>query len=109
MSEPAADPPTPATDPPPAGDTVLEVDLYGEHHRLPWPDGKLLLEVLEEAGLDAPFSCREGHCGACACELLDGEVSLKANETLTEQDLAEGYILACQAQARTAVVRVSYD
>lgn len=33
-----------------------------------------LLEAMEQAGLEPEFQCRDGHCGACKCELLSGEV-----------------------------------
>ena len=51
-------------------------------------------------GLDAPYSCRQGICGACACQLTGGEVEMAHNEVLEDGDLAEGYILACQSLCR---------
>lgn len=33
-----------------------------------------LLEAMESAGLQPEFQCRDGHCGACKCELVSGEV-----------------------------------
>ncbi|GAA0638727.1 ferredoxin--NADP reductase [Kutzneria viridogrisea] len=89
--------------------TDLEVDLDGRHHSLRWPAGRRLLDVLLDSGLDAPFSCREGACSACACRITEGEVRLLRNEVLDEQDLAEGYSLACQAVPESPVVKVSYD
>ena len=57
----------------------------------------MLLEFLEEKGVDAPFSCREGKCSACACVVLEGEVTLKHNEVLDAEDLADGIRLVCQS------------
>jgi 3-ketosteroid 9alpha-monooxygenase subunit B len=90
-------------------DATVEVQLDGEKHKLPWPAGRRLLDVLLEAGLDAPYSCREGRCSACACIKLEGEVTMANNEVLDEQDLAEGYILACQSLAETDEVTISYE
>jgi len=87
----------------------LEVDLDDEVHTLDWPGGRRMLDVMLDAGLDAPYSCREGVCGACACRLLSGEVEMAHNEVLEEQDLAEGYVLACQSVALTDRVSVSYQ
>ena len=56
-----------------------------------------MLDVLIGAGLDAPYSCRQGICGACACQLTGGEVEMAHNEVLEAADIADGYILACQA------------
>jgi 3-ketosteroid 9alpha-monooxygenase subunit B len=88
---------------------TIEVELDGERHTLPWPAGRRLLDVLRDAGLDAPFSCREGRCSACACVKRDGEVRMVHNEVLDETDLAEGYILACQSLPVSDKVVVSYD
>jgi 3-ketosteroid 9alpha-monooxygenase subunit B len=91
----------------PAG--TVEVELDGQRTTLAWPAGNHLLDVMLQAGLDAPFSCREGQCSACTCRLVEGEVSLDHNEVLEKEDLAEGYILACQAVPLTDHVKISYD
>ena len=75
---------------------------------LPWPPGTRMLDVLIGAGLDAPYSCRQGICGACACQLTGGEVEMAHNEVLEEEDVADGYILACQAVPLTGTVSVTY-
>jgi 3-ketosteroid 9alpha-monooxygenase subunit B len=80
----------------------------GQTHVLPWPAGTRLLDVIIAAGLNPPFSCRQGQCGACACRLLDGDVELVHNEVLEEEDFADGYILACQALPRSDTVSVTY-
>jgi 3-ketosteroid 9alpha-monooxygenase subunit B len=74
-----------------------------------WPAGTRMLDVLIDEGLDPPFSCREGVCGACACQLTGGEVGMAHNEVLEAEDLAEGYILACQALALTPEVSITYS
>jgi 3-ketosteroid 9alpha-monooxygenase subunit B len=90
-------------------EATLAVTLEdGATKRLPWPAGARMLDVLTEAGLDAPFSCRQGICGACACQLTGGEVEMAHNEVLEQADLDEGYILACQAVALTAEVSITY-
>ena len=80
----------------------------GSAKRLPWPPGVRMLDVLIDAGLDAPYSCRQGICGACACQLTGGEVEMAHNEVLEQADLDEGYILACQAVPLTAEVSITY-
>ncbi|KAA8970397.1 ferredoxin--NADP reductase [Mycobacterium sp.] len=93
-------------DEPPA--TVV-VQLDGETRTLSWPRRAKLLDVLLDAGLDAPFSCREGHCGACATSLRNGKVHMEFNDVLEQQDLDDGLILACQAHPDTDAVEVTYD
>jgi 3-ketosteroid 9alpha-monooxygenase subunit B len=53
---------------------TLSVTSDGVTTPLPWPGGVRMLDVLIEAGLDAPYSCRQGICGACACQLTGGQV-----------------------------------
>jgi 3-ketosteroid 9alpha-monooxygenase subunit B len=93
-------------DQPPA---TAVVELDGETHNVSWPRGAKLLDVLLDAGLDAPFSCREGHCGACACSMRSGKVTMEVNDVLEQQDLDEGLILACQSRPETDSVEVTYD
>ncbi|MCH9762466.1 MAG: ferredoxin--NADP reductase [Actinomycetia bacterium] len=85
------------------------VMLDGETHEISWPRREKLLDVLLAQGLDAPFSCREGHCGACAVLTKSGEVEMAVNDVLEQQDLDEGLILACQAHPCTDSVEVTYD
>ena len=85
------------------------VTIDGQTHTLPWAPNKRLLDVIMDAGLNPPFSCRQGICGACATRLLDGEVELVNNEVLEEEDFADGYTLACQALPVTDTVTVTYE
>jgi 3-ketosteroid 9alpha-monooxygenase subunit B len=91
------------------GGHTAEVTIDGQTHRLPWPPDRRLLDVIIDAGLNPPFSCRQGICGACACRVLDGEVELVNNEVLEDEDFAEGYTLACQALPVSDTVTVTYS
>ena len=106
---PLAENPFEVTEPTGGTAATLEVCLDGQTRRLPWPAGTRMLDVLIDEGLDPPFSCREGVCGACACQLTGGEVDMAHNEVLEAEDLAGGYILACQALALTPEVSISYS
>ena len=85
------------------------VTLDGQTHEVSWPRNAKLLDVLLDKGLDAPFSCREGHCGACAVLMKTGEVDMEINDVLEQSDLDEGLILGCQALPKTDSVEVTYD
>ncbi|MDT5090367.1 MAG: 3-ketosteroid 9alpha-monooxygenase subunit [Mycobacterium sp.] len=91
------------------GPASAVVELDGQTHTVSWPRKAKLLDVLLDAGLDAPFSCREGHCGACATTLRNGKVNMEVNDVLEQQDLDDGLILACQAHPATDSVEVTYD
>ena len=91
------------------GPATAVVTLDGQTHELRWPRKAVLLDVLLDKGLDAPFSCREGHCGACAVLMKSGRVEMAINDVLEPSDLEEGLILGCQARPKTDSVEVTYD
>lgn len=62
-----------------------------------------LLDQSEEAGVNIPYSCRGGKCGRCKTKLLSGEVKVLNNQGLFENEIAEGYILACSAIPETDI------
>ena len=85
------------------------VHLDGQTHTVSWPRSAKLLDVLLDRGIEAPYSCREGHCGACATTVLRGAVDMETNDVLEPDDLAEGLILACQSHPVSDEVEVTYD
>ena len=85
------------------------VHLDGQTYTVSWPRTQKLLDVLLEEGIEAPYSCREGHCGACATTLVSGEVEMETNDVLEADDLADGLILACQSRPASDAVEVTYD
>ena len=91
------------------GPATAIVTLDGETHEVRWPRNAKLLDVLLDKGLDAPFSCREGHCGACAVLVKSGSVDMHVNDVLEQSDLDEGLILACQSHPTSDSVEVTYD
>jgi 3-ketosteroid 9alpha-monooxygenase subunit B len=93
----------------PEGPATAIVTLDGQTHEIRWPRNAKLLDVLLDKGLDAPFSCREGHCGACAVVKKSGEVEMAINDVLEPSDLEEGLILGCQATPKSDSVEVTYD
>jgi 3-ketosteroid 9alpha-monooxygenase subunit B len=93
-----------------AGPIAIEVELDGQQYAFDdWQGDKVLLEYLEEKGVDAPFSCREGNCSACACMVLEGDLRLQHNDVLDKDDLADGIRLVCQAKPLSEKVRITYN
>ena len=55
-----------------------------------------LLEAARLAQQSWPYSCQTGRCSACKCKVLSGQTTARVPETgLTDQEKAEGWILAC--------------
>jgi 3-ketosteroid 9alpha-monooxygenase subunit B len=88
--------------------TEVEVILDGATHKLTALPGQILIEALEGAGLQPPYSCRAGACAACMCQIEEGEVEMLQNHVLDESDLAQNWILACQSVAKSPRVKLKY-
>jgi 3-ketosteroid 9alpha-monooxygenase subunit B len=73
-----------------------------------WPRGVPLLQHLLSKGVDAPFSCRNGECGACIFRLLSGTVEMGHNDILDSDEIADGYRLACQAVPVSESITIDY-
>lgn len=53
-----------------------KVTVNGQHQLTVEPSEQTtLLEVMEQAGLKPHYHCRNGFCGACRVQLIQGEVS----------------------------------
>ena len=89
-------------------DAVVTVELDGEQHTLPWPAESTLVDMLIAAGIDAPYSCREGECGSCACLLTEGTVNRGNVSALEPEDVDDGYILGCQATPTSKTLAVEF-
>lgn len=86
----------------------LEIALDGAIHRIEASGDETLLEAAVRAGLNAPFSCQEGMCASCMCQVIEGSVHLRRNEALDSGDLKRGWTLSCQAVPTSAHVRIKY-
>ena len=90
-------------------DIALTVILDGKEHQLQIGSDEHVLDAALNAGLDLPFSCKAGVCCTCRAKVLCGEVVMDKNYTLEGDEMAQGYVLSCQARATTKQLTVSFD
>ena len=83
------------------GVVQFEVPAFGVSKEI--TKGATLADVLEESGVPIIIACRSGMCGSCKCKVDKGEVSRTSTETLSEEDIAQGYTLACSSQVQSDV------
>jgi benzoate/toluate 1,2-dioxygenase reductase subunit len=61
-------------------------------------------------GINIPLDCRDGACGTCKCKAESGRYDLGDNfieDALSEDEIAEGYVLTCQMRAESdCVIRI---
>ncbi|WP_298892257.1 1,2-phenylacetyl-CoA epoxidase subunit PaaE [uncultured Psychroserpens sp.] len=68
-----------------------------------------ILDAALGAGADLPFACKGGVCSTCKCQVVDGEVEMKINYALEDKEVAQNYVLSCQAVPTTEKVVVDFD
>jgi ring-1,2-phenylacetyl-CoA epoxidase subunit PaaE len=71
--------------------------------------GESILDAALRNGADLPFACKGGVCATCRCKLEEGEIEMDINYALEKDELANGFILACQAHPRSEKVVVNFD
>lgn len=71
--------------------------------------GKTILDAVNKEGYDAPYSCRGGVCCTCRAKVLEGKATMTLNYSLTDQEVADGFILTCQAHPASETLVISYD
>ncbi|UFH55108.1 2Fe-2S iron-sulfur cluster-binding protein [Spirosoma sp. KNUC1025] len=83
--------------PPPiiAQDRTVLLRFRGRDIEIQVPAYKSILQAALDEGLSLPFSCRGGRCSTCAARCLSGRIHMTINDVLTDQDLAEGWVLTC--------------
>ncbi|MGO9456004.1 MAG: 2Fe-2S iron-sulfur cluster-binding protein [Acidimicrobiales bacterium] len=104
--------PTPPPLPPPPADgttdVLVTIELDGRTESTPHRPGATILQTARQAGLAPPFSCESGNCATCMAHLAEGSCSMLANNALTDDEVADGWVLTCQAVPTSGPVRVVY-
>lgn len=88
----------------------MSVTLNGRRVQVAFdPEKHSILDNVRAAGLPAPFACKGGVCATCRAKVTAGEVEMKVNYGLSAEELAEGYVLTCQATPVSEGVALTYD
>ncbi len=91
------------------GNTKVTVIVDDEESTFEMPKSQALLTGVLEAGIDAPYSCQGGICSSCMCRITKGSATMKRNSILTDDEVAEGLILSCQAIVTSDEIHINYD
>lgn len=88
----------------------VAVQLYGQALAFTMTrDGTTVLEASRAAGLHLPSSCEVGSCATCRARLVTGAVTHKSNIALDDDELAAGYVLACQCLPASDDISLDFD
>ncbi len=92
-----------------SGAGTVTIHLDRKKVSVPLVPGETLLETARRAGLQPPYSCEAGNCGTCMARLIEGHATMRNNDALDDDEIAEGYILTCQGVPDTDSVTVLYE
>ena len=87
---------------------TVAVTLDGRTRKVPFSQGNIL-DSARAAGLPAPFACKAGVCATCRAKVTKGKVEMAARYGLTDEEVADGYVLTCQSVPLGDGVAVDYD
>jgi ring-1,2-phenylacetyl-CoA epoxidase subunit PaaE len=87
---------------------TVAVTLDGRTRKVPFTAGNIL-DSARASGLPAPFACKAGVCATCRAKVTGGKVEMAARYGLTDEEVADGYVLTCQSVPLGDGVAVDYD
>jgi ring-1,2-phenylacetyl-CoA epoxidase subunit PaaE len=87
---------------------TVSVTLDGRTRKVPFKEGNIL-DSARASGLPAPFACKAGVCATCRAKVTSGKVEMAARYGLTDEEVADGYVLTCQSVPLGDGVAVDYD
>ena len=91
------------------GHSKITVLVDGDETSFEMSQKQTILEAALKQGIDAPYSCQGGICSSCLARVTSGTAEMKKNSILTDDEIAQGLVLTCQAHPTSATIVVDYD
>lgn len=88
--------------------TRVTIELGGRTDTVDHHPGTTVLQTARQMGMAPPSSCESGSCATCMARLVEGTVKMHVNDVLTDDEVAEGWVLTCQS-VPTSSVHVVYE
>ena len=87
----------------------VTVVYEGEEYTFTVEPESSILHTALALDIDLPYSCQSGICTACMGRCTSGKVRLDEEDTLTDSELKEGYVLTCVGHPLTPNVKIEID
>jgi ring-1,2-phenylacetyl-CoA epoxidase subunit PaaE len=87
----------------------VTVILNGRTTPLTLPRNVPVLDSAQKVRGDLPFACKGGVCGTCRAKVTDGEVTMRRNFALEDEEIDAGFVLTCQTLPVSEKVTVDFD
>jgi ring-1,2-phenylacetyl-CoA epoxidase subunit PaaE len=91
------------------GKTKVKIIFDGNTVEFDVTEKETILHAALDAGYDPPYSCMVAACCTCRAKLVSGKVEMDDRESLTDAELAKGYVLTCQAHPKSNGIVLNYD
>ena len=89
-------------------DITVIIDGDEFEYKLP-SKGESILDSAMNEGADVPFSCKGGVCCTCKAKVMEGKAVMTENYALSEDEVAEGFILTCKSHPASENIVVDFD
>lgn len=87
----------------------VTVVLDGRTTTSSMPVDSPILDSAQQTRADLPFACKGGVCGTCRARLTCGEVDMRRNYALEDEEVERGFVLTCQSHPLSEEVTVDFD
>ncbi|TNE78624.1 MAG: ferredoxin--NADP reductase [Bacteroidetes bacterium] len=91
------------------GPNKATIFFNGDEFNIEIPDGVSILEAAKDQDVDPPYACQMGVCTTCRAKVLEGSAIMDEREGLSDAEIAEGYILTCQAHPTSKKIKLIYE
>lgn len=68
-----------------------------------------ILDAAQQAGADVPYACKGGVCCTCKAKITEGSAKMLVNYALEADEIAQGYVLTCQAIPTSERIIITFD
>lgn len=68
-----------------------------------------VLDGALSAGIELPYSCKEGVCATCRCRIDEGRVEVAEKFALSNSEVNQGYVLSCKCFPVTETITADFD
>jgi len=87
----------------------VTIVLDGRTSTAAMPQERSILDAAAAIRSDLPFACKGGVCGTCRARVTAGQVDMRRNYALSDDEVERGFVLTCQSRPVSAAVTVDYD
>lgn len=88
----------------------VTIIFEGRRHEIDYVEGDTVLDTARRAGLSPKTSCEAGNCATCIAVVREGDVTMRVNDALDDDEVADGWILTCQSiPATDSDLTVDYE